>query len=253
MSSKYRALILDLDGTCVKLGLGNMPTEKLVKTIHRLIKRGVPVSVASGRNITDADPVIEALGIVEPCMLTNGAILYDPKNKELLELTTIDPNDVAQICAIARKDAAKVIISTPYGEHSFQEHRSEDQVVGIFIEKLTKEQANEYVRQLEKIPTITVHTSSLSFDGVTTFVSINEVHATKQRALQHLLKRLKINPEQIVAVGDGENDLPMIIAAGMGVAMGNAADGLKSVADYIAPSVDEDGLVDVIEKFFPEG
>ena len=79
---------------------------------------------------------------------------------------------------------------------------------------------------------------------------VTNILGTKQQAIEHAIKILHVHPEEIVAVGDGENDIPMILAAGMGVAMGNAAEGLKSVADYIAPSVEDDGLAHVIEKFF---
>lgn len=52
-----------------------------------------------------------------------------------------------------------------------------------------------------------------------------------------------------MAVGDGYNDYPLLMAAGFKVAMGNAVPEVKAIADYIAPSVDEDGAADVIEKF----
>lgn len=252
-SKKYKALIFDLDGTCVKLGLGNMPSERVIKAVSDVMKQRIPVSVASGRNIQQAADVIEALGITEPCMLSNGATIYEPSTKAILECTPIDAQSLIQIHDIVKNDAEKIVVSSPYTEHRYTSGGFGEQVVSLFVEKLTKEKALYYVDKLEKISTLSVHSSDKSFDGVTTFISINEVRATKQRALSHLLHRLSISAPRVVAVGDGENDLPMIIAAGMGVAMGNAAEGLKSVADYIAPSVDEDGLAYVIEKFFPAG
>lgn len=221
-----------------------------MEAISSLMKRGVPVSVASGRNINQAASVIESLGIADPCMLSNGAIIYDPSTKKILESTPIDKESLKQIYEIVKGDVQKFIICTPYDEHSYTSEGYGEQVVGLFVEKLTKEKAEYYVQELGKIPMLSVHSSDKAFDGHTYFVSINEVTATKQRALLHLLHRLRLPAEEVVAVGDGENDLPMIIAAGMGVAMGNAGEGLKSIADYIAPSVDEDGLVHVIEKFF---
>ncbi|HXS15232.1 MAG TPA: HAD hydrolase family protein, partial [Candidatus Saccharimonadales bacterium] len=58
-----------------------------------------------------------------------------------------------------------------------------------------------------------------------------------------------ISTEEIIGIGDGHNDFPLLMACGLKVAMGNAVDDLKAIADYIAPSVDEDGVADVIEKF----
>ena len=60
---------------------------------------------------------------------------------------------------------------------------------------------------------------------------------------------LKIKTTEIIGVGDGYNDFPMLLACGLKVAMDNANDDLKAIADYIAPSVDDDGVADVIEKY----
>jgi hydroxymethylpyrimidine pyrophosphatase-like HAD family hydrolase len=56
-------------------------------------------------------------------------------------------------------------------------------------------------------------------------------------------------PEEVMAIGDEENDLPMVEYAGMGVAMDNAVDAVKEVANYITSSNEEDGVAEVIEKF----
>ena len=71
----------------------------------------------------------------------------------------------------------------------------------------------------------------------------------KAYGVSRLLQRLGYSRGQMLCCGDGFNDLPMIEYAGLGVAMGNAPEQLKEKADYVAPSCDEDGLVDVIERF----
>ena len=74
----------------------------------------------------------------------------------------------------------------------------------------------------------------------------------KAYGVAKLLERLGYRRTQMVCCGDGFNDLPMIEYAGLGVAMANAPEALKEKADYIAPSCDEDGLVDVIERFIKD-
>ena len=69
---------------------------------------------------------------------------------------------------------------------------------------------------------------------------------SKWTGVMHLAAEWSIRPEQICAVGDDVNDIPMISGAGLGVAMENAVDAVKSVADRIAPSNDDDGLVEVV-------
>ena len=60
---------------------------------------------------------------------------------------------------------------------------------------------------------------------------------------------MNIKTEETIGVGDGFNDIPFIQETGFKVAMGNAVDDLKAIADYIAPTVEEDGVAHVIEKF----
>jgi len=60
---------------------------------------------------------------------------------------------------------------------------------------------------------------------------------------------LKISREEIIGIGDHYNDFPLLMACGLKVAMGNAVDDLKAIADYIAPSVEKDGVADVIDRF----
>lgn len=67
-------------------------------------------------------------------------------------------------------------------------------------------------------------------------------------AVLKLMKHLNITPEETVGIGDGYNDYPLLQAVGYKVAMHNAHDELKNIADFIAPSIDEDGLSVVIEK-----
>ena len=72
----------------------------------------------------------------------------------------------------------------------------------------------------------------------------------KAQSLSVLLNKLNMNREEIVAVGDGYNDLSMIQFAGLGVAMGNAQEPVKKAADYITLSNEEDGVAAVVNKFF---
>ena len=84
------------------------------------------------------------------------------------------------------------------------------------------------------------------------FIEIMPKDINKAVGLDLVLKGLGMGPEQAVCCGDGYNDISMIKYAKVGVAMGNAQPAVKEAADYIAPTNDEDGLVDVINKFFEE-
>ena len=80
-------------------------------------------------------------------------------------------------------------------------------------------------------------------------LEINASSATKGRALMWLADYLKIDREATMALGDGGNDLSMIQAAGIGVAMVNGLEEVKAAADFITMSNDEDGVAAAVEKF----
>lgn len=83
-------------------------------------------------------------------------------------------------------------------------------------------------------------------------LDINAAGTSKHYAAQKLFEMIGVDRDQVVAVGDSYNDYPLLSACGTKVAMGNAVDELKEIADFIAPSQDEDGVVAVIEKYFSQ-
>ena len=84
------------------------------------------------------------------------------------------------------------------------------------------------------------------------FLEISPAGVTKWSAIQRLAKAWGIEDSEICAVGDDVNDIPMIRAAGLGVAMGNALPEVKAAADRIAPGHDDDGLVEVVNWLLAE-
>ncbi len=81
------------------------------------------------------------------------------------------------------------------------------------------------------------------------FVELLPRYVDKGVAVEKLIKHLEIPREKVICIGDSYNDLPMLRFAGMGVAMGNAQQEVKEMADYVTASNDEDGIVNVIDKF----
>lgn len=82
------------------------------------------------------------------------------------------------------------------------------------------------------------------------FLELVPLGIDKARSLAVLLEKIGITREEMIAMGDGYNDLSMIKYAGLGIAMGNAQEPVKAAADYIAPSNDEDGVVIAVEQHF---
>src|SRR5207302_6543674 len=111
----------------------------------------------------------------------------------------------------------------------------------------TAERADPLVLDLRKGPWRTVTSMSLAVPEAR-FVEVLSPECSKATAMRHLAHAHGVAPHEVMAVGDNFNDLEMIEAAGLGVAMGNAPVGVRERADIVAPTVAEDGLADVIER-----
>lgn len=85
--------------------------------------------------------------------------------------------------------------------------------------------------------------------GDVDYVNVTHPLVSKGAALNELCRVLGISNAETFAAGDGANDIPLLEAAGIAIAMGNAVEGLKNVADVIAPTVDDDGLAWAIERY----
>lgn len=133
------------------------------------------------------------------------------------------------------------------GDQEWAEDYIPKKPFATFMGNLELEIANELEDKLSKIPNISVH--KVEPWGGKFGVVINHALATKQHGIFEVAKLLGIDSHEIIGVGDSYNDFPLLMACGFKVAMGNAVDDLKAIADYIAPSVEEDGIVDVINKF----
>ena len=85
--------------------------------------------------------------------------------------------------------------------------------------------------------------------GYTAWLDLAPEGVSKASGLTYLCDRLGINSADVLAVGDGSNDIEMLKWAGLGVAMGHAPSALLEVADEVTGSIDEDGLVDVLRRY----
>ena len=80
-------------------------------------------------------------------------------------------------------------------------------------------------------------------------MEVNSKGTSKGKTIALLADVLEIKREEIIAIGDGENDMTMIAFAGLGIAMGNAKEALKKIADYVTNTNEEDGVAKALEKF----
>lgn len=263
-----KMLVLDIDGT-----LTNTKKEITPKTLSAVLacqQAGHVVVVASGRPTPGIDAVAKTLELDRYggyVLSFNGAKITNYATGEVVYQRSVEPSLPGELYAYSLEhdlgmmtyDATSIITGTRIDKYmeleakinGIQIHKVENFVeyVDFPVNKclLTKEDelAKEHVQVLQE-----------KYDGRASiyrsepfFIEVMAKGIDKAASLEQLRQVLQIKKEDIIACGDGFNDLSMIRYAGIGVAMANAQPEVKREADYITVSNDEDGVAAVVEKF----
>lgn len=245
----YKALMLDVDGTLVPYDYNALPSKKVQQLIHQA-REQVTVCVATGRSFAFVEPVLKALGIHDGiAIVNNGAQVVDITTKKLYYDQPMIDADVEEIIRLLARENFHFYLNEGFNDFLYEKGYTPTKVYNIYTHELfTRDQIDTVIHHLAKIPSLSLQeTTHKERDRYG--VLITHAQATKQHGILEVAKMLDIKPHDIVGVGDGYNDFPLLMACGLKVAMGNANKDLKLIADYIAPSVDDDGVADVIEKF----
>jgi Cof subfamily protein (haloacid dehalogenase superfamily) len=244
----YKAVIMDLDGTAIPNKRDGMPSERIINIIQK-IKNKVFVSAATGRGMSLAGHIIKELGLTAPCIVNGGTRIIDPVTKKILWEKSITKSQVKKIMEIAKEYQYDVFIGDDT-EGSLAKYKitNRDERI-IYIEPVTKEDTEIMLNKLSKISDVIAH-KVISWTPGYFDIHVTHKEATKRHSMEILLDILKVHKDEVVAIGDSNNDLPLFELAGYKIAMANGSDELKREADMIASSVSEDGLAVVLEKLF---
>lgn len=248
---QYKAIISDIDGTLTPLVPNTLPSERVTHSVQKTIKNGVIFSLASGRPFSLIEYLIDHLGDVGPCIVDNGAVIVNSKDGSVL-WEAILPNDHASHILELSSSMSLVRVSSDAGVlENPNIIPSASKIRKISIHDIPYDKAEKIIERVcTELHDVTGVKASSYKGNHLTDVYFSHINATKQYAVMKLAEILGITNDEIIGIGDGYNDFPLLMACGLKVAMGNAVEDLKSIADYIAPTVEEDGLADVLEKYF---
>ncbi len=254
---------LDLDGTTVNHN-GEL-SAAVADAIHELVDAGHLLIIATGRSIVATMSLVTELGLGPGyAVCSNGAVTIAldpalPGGYEILETVTFDPRPALTLLREAIPDALVAVeepgvgfkVSSPFpdgelgGEQTIVDW---EDILGHPATRVTlrrpEASLEEFMHQVEQAG---LHGVSYAI-GWTAWLDINPEGVTKASALEILRRRLHVEPAFTLAVGDQRNDVEMLQWAARGVAMGNAPDEVKAVADEVAGHVDDDGLVPVLRS-----
>lgn len=258
-----KLIATDLDGTL--FGRDLEVSSRTMRALERAQAAGIPVVMATGRMFCATLPFARACGITTPLITYQGALIRDPQTDEELWHRTI-PLPLARAALEALRatslhvnlyvdDALLIERVTPESELYTSVARVEPRLVRSLEAGLTSEPTKlvaigsvEAVRHW--LPRLQEQLGDRLYvtESLPVFIEIANPGIRKSVALDHVARRLGVGPAEIVAFGDGMNDLDMLRYAGLGVAMGNAPEALKEAADRVTDSVSEDGLARVLEE-----
>jgi hypothetical protein len=275
--SRYKLLALDIDGTLVNSRDQLTPPTR--DAIRRACEAGIRVVLATGRRYSKTLHLVEPLQLDVPLISASGALIKDPLDHRTLFRAEFAPGvleNVLTILSVAGHDAVLYAdtfsqgfdfycprLKIPIGQQDeLAEYYNRNgrsgrewpnlmtapppEVFAGFAIDAQPKMLDLGQRLTEKFgDDLYVHVLKSPF-YTGWFCEIEPGGVSKWSAVQHLAHDWSISDEEICAVGDDVNDIPMVQGAGLGVAMGNAVAALKSAADRVAPCHDSDGLVEVV-------
>ena len=248
-----KAAFFDIDGTLVSFQTHQIPAST-IKTIEQAKEQGVKIFISTGRPVAIINNIDAIRHLVDGYITFNGARTFiDDKD---ITLMPIPENEVrAMIDDASRRDYAVLVC----GRDDVALHNHKPIFDEIFVHNLgvnnidinnpIEPLLSQPVLQLtpffseaaeQEIVPLMPHCISARWNPC--FTDITVQGADKGNALRQLAKYLGISLDECIAFGDGGNDMSILQTAGIGVAMGNANESVKAVADYVTSSVDDDGI-----------
>jgi len=260
----YRLVVMDLDGTARSRRLG--VTSGVRDAIAAARARGVRVCVATGRMWRSAVPWTRALGVDPPVILYNGGQVFDFETGRTLYERRLPGATARAVLELVRRDPEvqphvyvedRVLVERP---HPLTDVYTTDdgltaEVVPSFepflaadpykILVIGSQERVEVLQQALLGAGLPVH----AVQSEPVYLEILPPGVSKGEALRAMWDALGLAPAETIAIGDNWNDAEMIEAAGLGVAMRQAPEGLRAKADYVCGTAEEEGVRQVIERF----
>ena len=269
INHRYKLLVIDIDGTLVNR-YGNISAEDR-EALAKARDLGVQVSLSTGRVIKACLIILKQLSLDSYHIFFDGALVSSPSQGKEVYAQPISKVVVRQMVEFAQLhniDLELYSVTHYFAERetwSTEAHRQffgvqativdftnlwegERIIKGGLVTTTPQEaaKARRFCRQFSD----SLHFSwarTPAYPGVD-FINLLAPEVSKGKALETLASHLGVSLTEVVAVGDGTNDIPLLTSAGLAIAMGNAPDEVKAIADYITLDVDHSGLAAAINK-----
>ena len=259
-----KLIVLDVDGTLVSHDLRISPRVK--RAVDHAQDKGIIVTLASGRAYPSMLPYVDELGITAPVISYQGSKAVLPATGEAIYHATLPLSEARRLLEYAQSldlDISAYVDDRIYlrdERHPEEFYQRWFGLPRVLVDDLIASIQREPTKMLisgeardndQLLPELQERFGSTMCIVRTheLFVEAVALGVSKGTALERVAAYLGISQEQTMAIGDSDNDAEMVSWAGLGVAMGNAAAVVKAVADFVVPSVAEDGAAVAIETY----
>jgi len=266
---QYKMIALDLDGTLTNSK--KEVSERNKAALKMAADKGVHVVLASGRPLVGILPVAEMVNLKDIggyILAYNGAHIVDGRTGETILQTTLPEEYYKDIISYgARYDDVTILTYNHGGAITLDDTNKyailEAGINKVPLKKVTDIEAAldgpvckflcvgdyQHLREIQSALSEKYSDIINVFFSETYFLEIVPKGIEKAASLKKLLDKLNLTSDELIACGDGYNDITMIDFASLGVAMDNAQDALRSRANFITSTNDEDGVAEVIDKY----
>ncbi|MEV6342008.1 HAD family hydrolase [Actinoplanes sp. NPDC051851] len=258
-----RLVATDIDGTLIRSDRTLSP-----RTIEVLAAVPVPVVLVTGRPLRWLDQLYDQLPAPLPAVCANGAVVYDPHTDEVLRADTLATDLLVDVVRRLREAVPDIVLAVEVDEGRVFRHEEAwtirwetDHQVRVIAtpEELTSAPAVKLLARsatadpddfLELCSKILGDSAEATRSSSSALVEISAAGVTKAAGLAWVCEREGVTAPEVLAFGDMPNDIPLLTWAGRAVAMGNAHPALRSIADEVTASNDEDGVAQYLSRVF---
>lgn len=257
-----KAVFFDIDGTLVPYGSGHIPQE-VSEAISKLRKKGIKVFISTGRHLA----WINNLGDTEfdGFVTVNGGMCVEADRTTPIAIHGINPSDIERLDAFSKETDIPLVVVPADGKIFITSVTDEVRLVSedlhlpyVPVDKVEKALDKEVVqlmafgsederRRSGLFGEVLRHSEPTSWNPY--FCDIIPEGSDKSLGLKVMADRFGFDISETMAFGDGCNDMGMIKAAGVGVAMGNASEEVKAIADYVTTADTDHGIVNALRHF----
>lgn len=263
----YKMIAIDLDGTLLTDDLLISPGT--AAAIRKAIEMGAVVTIATGRMFSSARLIAQQLGITAPLITYQGAMIKAANDAEVLYERSVSPVIAKSLIEIAHQ---KNIHLQVYQDDILYGAAETDKLVAyakavnvpyVIEPDLMKLAPKGFTKLLfidepgtldglQKELQLVFGESAYIEKSKTNYLEVTHPKANKGNALLFLANELGIDRSEVIGIGDNHNDFELIKAAGFGIAMGNAVQAVKDIADYTTLTNNDEGVRHAIDQFILE-